>query len=86
MRDLIEGDVVIVKTTQAGTVIAVFGGDVMVLLGNGEIWMGHGHSCFLADAELANAAPLEVDRFEGREKPLPPRPNQKMSRREDYND
>lgn len=84
MKEFIEGDVVIVGTGQAGTVIQVIGRDLMVLKTNMEIWMGNDGHCYHPDADVLAAAPLEVDRFEGREKPLPPRPKQPSSRRDDF--
>lgn len=79
-----QGSVVIVGTGQAGTVVEKWAEQVMVLLTNGEIWYGSAKHTYIPDADVLALAPLEVDRFEGREKPMPSRP--KQSRREDYQD
>jgi hypothetical protein len=64
-----EGTVVICGTTQAGTVVMNASGDLMVLLANGNIWFGPSNQCRLPQSEEDLAAcPLEVDRFEERER------------------
>ena len=66
-----EGDVIICGTSQAGTVIQINGRNLMVLLTNGLIWKGSDGHCYHPDADVLAAAPLEVDRFEDREKAKP---------------
>lgn len=66
-----EGDVVIAGTGQAGTVVQVIGRDLMVLLANSNIWQGNDGHCYHPDADVLAAAPLEVDRFENRDKAKP---------------
>ena len=64
-----EGTVVIVSTGQAGTYIGDTAGGAMVLLTNGDIWVGHpGTMREPQDQADLDAAPLNFDRFEGREK------------------
>lgn len=78
-----EGDVVIAGTGQAGTVIQVNGRDLMVLLTNMLIWQGSDGHCYHPDADVLAAAPLNVDRFEDREKAKAPAAKA-GKRREDY--
>lgn len=70
MNKIVEGSVVITKTTQAGTVIQIDGSEAWVLLANGDIWTGAVH--FVREpqdqADL-DSCPLEVERFVEREKP-----------------
>lgn len=82
MTEFNEGDVVIVQTGQAGTVIQAIGRDLMVLLANGNIWQGNDGHCYHPADDVLALAPLEVDRFEGREKVIPSRP--KQSRRDEF--
>lgn len=63
-----EGSLVIIDTLQAGTVSGLSGPTAEVLLANGDIWNGPAHSLTPATAEMAMAAPLNVDRFTDREK------------------
>lgn len=57
------GDVVIVSTGQAGTIILNSADQFQVLLRNGEIWTGPSAQCRLPqdEADLA-AAPIDVER------------------------
>lgn len=68
MRDIVEGDVVIVSTGQAGTYIGQCGQvDHQVLLANGCIWTGKYHDMrFPQNQEDLDACPLEADRFKDR--------------------
>lgn len=83
MNDLIEGDVVIVGTGQAGTITDDNGSlGLVVLLANGDMWYGSKTQCRLPqdEADLA-AAPRDFDRFEGRDKAAaaaPKRPRQRF--------
>lgn len=62
-----EGTVVICGTGQAGTIVQNIKGDLMILLANGNIWVGPSHQCRVPqDTEDLAACPIEVDRFEGR--------------------
>lgn len=81
MTHFSEGDVVICGTGQAGTVISTDGRDLCVLLANGEIWYGSDSHCYHPDDDTLAAAPLEVDRFDTREKA--PKPKRQYGRRED---
>jgi hypothetical protein len=73
MTQFREGDVVICGTGQAGTVISANSRDLGVLLTNGEIWYGSDGHCYHPDEETLAAAPLEVDRFDVREKAPKPK-------------
>jgi hypothetical protein len=68
MRDIVEGDVVIVSTNQAGTYIGQVGQvDHQVLLANGCIWMGKHHEMRLPQTlDELNGVDVEVDRFKDR--------------------
>lgn len=67
MTDFKEGNVVIVGTGQAGTIVGYVGRDVSVLLTNGNMWHGSDSQCRLPqDQADLDAAPLEVDRFKDR--------------------
>ena len=64
MNDFIEGDVVIVNSGQAGTVIGI-GPDLSVLLVNGDIWHGkHGMARYPQDQADLDACPLNVEKPE----------------------
>jgi len=64
-----EGRVVIVPTGQAGTIVNCGPSDIWVLLLNGDIWVGNAKLAYepQSSEELA-LAPLNVDRFEFRDK------------------
>lgn len=64
MNSYREGDVVIVKTGQAGTVYWILPGEVCVLLRNGDIWYGPEYDVRLPSSkkELKNC-PVNVDRW-----------------------
>jgi len=63
MSDFQEGEVVIVKTGQVGTLIQE-GSDVWVLLQNGDIWTGPVHGVrYPQDEADLEACPMEVERF-----------------------
>lgn len=58
-----EGDVVIVGTQQAGTVISLYK-QYCVLLANGNLWYGfESQMHYPTNQEELDACPLEVDRF-----------------------
>ncbi|HEY5235472.1 MAG TPA: hypothetical protein VIJ14_04780 [Rhabdochlamydiaceae bacterium] len=63
-----EGSVVICGSTQSGSVVQM-GKDIWVLLLNNDIWIGPAHQCRIPqdDEDLKNC-PLEVERFEARER------------------
>ena len=64
-----EGNVVVVATGQAGSVIQVCGSDVWVLLANNDIWVGSAKQALPPQsAEHLAACPLEIERFEERER------------------
>lgn len=69
MKEFVEGEVIVVGTTQAGSVVQVDGSNIWVLLNNGDIWIGPFHQCRYPqdEADLA-ACPIEVERFEERER------------------
>lgn len=67
MSNIVEGCVVIVGTGQAGTYIGTESGQACVLLTNSCFWYGSPKEMMLPqDRAHLDAAPLEVDRFEGR--------------------
>ena len=70
-NDFVEGTVVIVATSQAGTIVGFSSAtDVMVLLANGDFWMGMLKQCRIpSDADDLAAAPRDIDRFAIREAP-----------------
>lgn len=60
---MIEGDVVIVGTGQAGSIIHI-GNDIWVLLANANLWIGPSHQVrFPQSQEDLDSCPKEVDRF-----------------------
>ena len=60
-----EGNVVIVSTSQAGTLIQIVKNDVWVLLTNRDIWTGPLHGIrYPQDQADLDAAPLNVERLE----------------------
>lgn len=62
-NEIKEGDVVIVGTGQAGTLINT-GSQFAVLLRNGDLWYGHpGLVRIPQSQEDLDAAPIEFDRF-----------------------
>jgi hypothetical protein len=68
MSEFIEGSVIIVSTGQSGTIIQKYD-DLWVLLLNNDIWVGPSNMCrFPQDEEDLKNCPLEVERFEAREK------------------
>jgi len=71
MNDFVEGTVVICASTQAGTIIGFSSAtDVMVLLANGDFWMGMLKQCRIPhDADDLAAAPRDIDKFASREAP-----------------
>lgn len=83
MAQLKDGDVVIVGSGQAGTVIENVRGSVVVLLANYDLWTGPSTQVHIPTSpeELAQA-PLEVDRFEHREKRKPKKRSE--ARLDDY--
>lgn len=67
MSEIVEGNVVICSTGQAGTFIGIESGQACVLLANSCFWYGNPHQMRIPQSESdLLAAPLEVDRFEGR--------------------
>lgn len=62
------GDLVIVPTTQAGTVINLGNGEAWVLLANGDLWTGPERQARPATKEECEAAPKDVERFKDRPK------------------
>jgi len=63
-----EGSVVVVATGQAGSVIQT-GIEIWVLLANNDIWVGSAKQAFPPQsAEHLAACPLDVERFEARER------------------
>jgi len=68
MNEFVEGSVVIVGTGQSGCVVQLKP-EVWVLLLNNDIWIGPASQCmFPQDEEHLKNCPLEVERFEVREK------------------
>lgn len=66
MNEFVEGDVVIVGTGQAGTVVAL-GPQLSVLLANGDMWHGPANMTRLPqDQDDLDAAPREIDKFKNR--------------------
>lgn len=64
-----EGTVVIVATGQAGTVIQCDQQNVTVLLSNQCLWQGKRSQVYIPQSkEELDAAPVEIDRFEERER------------------
>lgn len=67
MKEILVGEVVITGSGQAGTYIGIESGQACVLLANGCFWYGNPREMRLPQSsEDLAAAPLEVDRFEGR--------------------
>lgn len=64
-----EGDLTIVDTGQAGTVVQVSGTTIQVLLRSGEIWAGEVSRCREPQSpEDLAVAPIEVPRLEPKRK------------------
>ncbi len=67
--ELEEGHVVIVSTSQAGTIVQLCGTDAWVLLQNNDLWVGPQKQCqFPQSREHLDACPVDVERFEERER------------------
>jgi len=82
-NEISEGSVVIVSSGQAGTVIQA-SGDFWVLLTNGDIWVGSPSRVYLPQSrEELDAAPLNYDRFEARDKAISAAPKKPRQRFED---
>lgn len=63
-----EGSVVICGSGQSGSIVQM-GKDMWVLLLNNDIWIGSSHQCrFPQDEEDLKNCPLDVERFEERER------------------
>lgn len=61
------GDVVIVKTGQAGTVLHVNDKEMAVLLRNRDIWYGQEYDArFPSSKQELKACPIDVDKWEER--------------------
>lgn len=68
-NEALEGTVVIIPTGQAGSIVNCGPNDIWVLLRNGDIWVGSAKLAYEPQsAEELALAPLEVDRFEFRDK------------------
>lgn len=66
--DLVEGMVVIIPSGQAGT-ISYIDSDIYVFLANGDLWHGTANMIHEPQSrEHLDACPLNVDRFEERER------------------
>jgi len=70
MAKIKEGSVVICATGQAGTVVDdSIDTNICVLLRNSDLWFGPAYQCRLPQSkEDLDACPLDVDRFEERER------------------
>lgn len=67
--ELEEGHVVIVATGQAGTIVQLGGTDIWVLLNNHDVWVGSSKQVqFPQSREHLDACPIDVERFEERER------------------
>lgn len=65
MKEFAEGEVIIVGSGQAGTVVEVDGSNVWVLLNNGDIWVGPFHQCrYPQNEEDLASCPINVERLE----------------------
>lgn len=68
-KDLKEGDVVIVSTSQPGTLCGLIGTQATVFLTNGDMWYGSVNQIrHPQDQADLDAAPINIDRFAVREK------------------
>ncbi len=68
MNEFVEGSVIICGSGQSGSVIQICG-DIWILLLNNDIWIGPSNMCrFPQYEEDLKNCPLEVERFEAREK------------------
>lgn len=64
MNEYKEGDVVIVRTGQAGTVYWILPEEVCVLLRNGDIWYGTPYDVRRpSNKKELKACPIDVDRW-----------------------
>mgnify|MGYP001549726467 CR=1 FL=1 len=65
MNEFKEGDVVIVPTTQAGTLTQISGKEIWTLLANNDIWTGSLHQIRHPQDEAdLKACPLNIERLE----------------------
>jgi preprotein translocase subunit YajC len=67
MSNFESGNVVIVNSGQAGTIVQITGKEVWVLLANGDVWTGVSHQLIFPQDEAHLAAcPLNVERLEAK--------------------